>query len=402
MTKNAAPDRAAWARAMSDPAAFAHEQAQLGQVWTLLGLTTDIPNDNDWFRATLGGRSVFVQRFGDMIKGFENVCRHRFFPLRTRDRGNGVIRCGYHHWQYNKDGLAVGIPHCQELFGMTPRELGARLTPVEIATCGMAIFGRFAAPHATETLEQYLGDGYLIIQALCNRTTPPHRLTIKAKANWRALFHIGLDDYHLVAVHPKTFGKDGYLKQDTVRYFRLGRHSAYFNGTENDAIVSMIAQCRDGTYRPYGYRIFQFFPNVSIVQLRALKSWYILLMQYIAVAPDRTEVRIWFYPAPFPATDKSWLASLVRRYLEFWMPPFLWAYVRRVIREDASACEQGQTVAHQIDGLPILGRQEERIAWFEETYAEAMQAPPLPPPPMASGVSDSGGHVAVAFTKDNK
>src|SRR5262249_36970816 len=117
-----------WARGSADPAFFEQEQTQLGKLWTLLGLTTDIPRDGDWFRASLGGRSVFVQRFGDTLRGFENVCMHRFYPLRIADKGNGPIRCGFHHWQYNKDGLAVGIPKCQEMFGVTPRELNARLT----------------------------------------------------------------------------------------------------------------------------------------------------------------------------------------------------------------------------------------------------------------------------------
>jgi len=143
-TPKSSADRTDWARALTDPAEFAHEQEQLGRQWTLLGLTTDVANDGDWFRATLGGRSVFVQRFGDTLRGFENKCAHRFFPLRTSDKGNGVIRCGFHHWQYDKEGRAVGIPKCVEMFGVTPRELDKRLRPVDIATCGIMVFGRFA------------------------------------------------------------------------------------------------------------------------------------------------------------------------------------------------------------------------------------------------------------------
>jgi phenylpropionate dioxygenase-like ring-hydroxylating dioxygenase large terminal subunit len=129
----------AWARSLIDPASFEHEQTRLGQTWTLLGVITDIANDGDLFRTILGGRSIFVQRFGQDLRGFENVCAHRFYPLRTKDKGNGPIRCGFHHWQYNKDGLAVGIPKCQELYGVSPRELDARLKPVEIATCGILV-----------------------------------------------------------------------------------------------------------------------------------------------------------------------------------------------------------------------------------------------------------------------
>lgn len=66
-------DRPLWARALTDADAFQREQANLGRLWTLLGFTTDVRRDGDWFRATLGGRSVFVQRFGDRLRGFENV-----------------------------------------------------------------------------------------------------------------------------------------------------------------------------------------------------------------------------------------------------------------------------------------------------------------------------------------
>jgi phenylpropionate dioxygenase-like ring-hydroxylating dioxygenase large terminal subunit len=201
------------ARGSADPAFFAREQAQLGKLWTLLGLTTDIPRDSDWLRASLGGRSVFVQRFGDTLRGFENVCAHRFYPLRTADKGNGPIRCGFHHWQYNKDGLAVGIPKCQEMFGVTPRELSARLTPVEIATCGILIFGRFANPEHQETLEDYLADGFPILQAMWSLQRAPYAASATIAANWKFGLHISLDDYYLVAVHPSTFGKNGVIRR---------------------------------------------------------------------------------------------------------------------------------------------------------------------------------------------
>jgi phenylpropionate dioxygenase-like ring-hydroxylating dioxygenase large terminal subunit len=84
-----------WARALADPASFEHEQMRLGRTWTMLGVVTDVANDGDWFRTVLGGRSIFVQRFGNDLRAFENVCAHRFYPLRTKDKGNGPIRCGF-------------------------------------------------------------------------------------------------------------------------------------------------------------------------------------------------------------------------------------------------------------------------------------------------------------------
>ena len=57
-----------WASRFTDPGLFEREQAALGRTWTLLGLTGEIPRTQDWIRATLGTRSVFVQRFADGIR----------------------------------------------------------------------------------------------------------------------------------------------------------------------------------------------------------------------------------------------------------------------------------------------------------------------------------------------
>src|SRR5258707_4807275 len=95
-----------WARALVDPAAFAAEQARLADVWTFLGFTHDVAPDGDWITATIATRSVFVQRFGDELNGFENLCAHRFYPLRTAEPRNGPVVCGFHHWRYCQAGHA--------------------------------------------------------------------------------------------------------------------------------------------------------------------------------------------------------------------------------------------------------------------------------------------------------
>jgi phenylpropionate dioxygenase-like ring-hydroxylating dioxygenase large terminal subunit len=365
-----------WARALADQAAFEQEQARLETIWTLLGLTTDIPNEGDWFRAKLGGRSVFVQRFGDSLRGFENVCAHRFYPLRTEDKGSGPIRCGFHHWQYNKDGLAVGIPKCQEMFGVTPRELNARLTPIEIATCGILIFGRFPSAEHGETLQESFGEAFPILEAMWTLKRAPYSIKTDIAANWKLLFHITLDDYHIVAVHPDTFGKNGYLPLEAVRYFRLGQHSAYFYGGDDNEIKKMADECRRGDYRPANYRIFQFFPNLLALHVEAAMNWYVLIQQYVPVAPGRTLSRSWFFPAPFPPADRSWLHGLLRSIVSPFVPFVLPFYIRKIFSEDNGVCEQMQTIAHQIKGFPILGRHERRIAWFEDVYAKVMAGAP--------------------------
>lgn len=206
----------------------------------------------------------------------------------------------------------------------------------------------------------------------------PRYIETPIACNWKLVYHITLDDYHLVAVHPSTFGKGGYLPQEAPHYHRLGRNSAYFWYGADDEVKKMAEEIERGEYSPQVYRIFQLFPSLLSLHVDAEKSWYVIVQQYVPVAPDRCVSRCWYFPAPFPATDESWWAGLYRRVAApfvYYAFPF---YMRRIFSEDNGICEGIQKTASQIDAFPILGRHEERVAWFEEVYAETMDNPPPP------------------------
>lgn len=357
-----------WCRTMIDPRDFNREQSCLSGVWTFLGFTKDVANDGDWFRASLATRSVFVQRFGTELKGFENLCAHRFYPLRNEDTGNGPIVCGYHRWRYNQEGQALGIPLCRELFGVSPRELGAKLNPIDIATCGTLVFGRFPCSTATETLEDFLAEGFPILEAMSRMETKPQFLSNDIQANWKICLHISLDDYHTVAVHPTTFGRSGHVRREDISYVRFNLHSAFLGTPEPRALEKMAVGCRDGTFRPTTYRIFQFLPNLIIVHFRSDgQFWHCLIQQIVPIAHDRSVSRAWVYPTTFPA-DHRWHVRWTRPLTDPIRRRLVSHNVRKVFREDNKVCERAQTTAHQIDRAPLLGALEERIGWFNESY----------------------------------
>lgn len=359
-----------WARTLTDPRAFAHEQRCLGYAWTFLGFTGDVAKDGDWFRASLATRSVFVQRFGSELKGFENVCAHRFHPLRTRDRGNGPIVCGFHHWRYDKDGAAIGIPKCQENFGTVSRALGAHLTPIEIATCGTLVFGRFAAPGRREPLEDFLGPGFAILECLSRAESKPRALAHALEGNWKLGLQITFDDYHAVAVHPTTFGKTGYLDREKLTYARFGAHSALINSNRPQVFEEISAACADGSFRPTCYCILQILPNFLVALFRSDGDiFHCCIQQFVPVAHDRSLLCAWVYPAPIPV-EGPWHARLWRRLSDPVRHRLVMHYARRVMREDNRICEGVQTVAHQIEKPPYLAALEERIGWFEQSYRQ--------------------------------
>jgi hypothetical protein len=61
------------------------------------------------------------------------------------------------------------------------------------------------------------------------------------------------------------------------------------------------------------------------------------------------------------------MTNLVRKLIM----PYL---VKMVLDEDNAVCERQQSIAQQLSPAPILGALEERLAWYEEAYAQAMRA----------------------------
>lgn len=374
---------------MCSPTAFREEQEKLGNVWNFIGYESDIPNVNDWFRTTLGARSIFVQRFKQGIRGFENVCAHRFHPIRIDDRGSGPVVCGFHHWRYDADGLAVGIPKCEHVYGKSPREMDARLLPVEVAVCGGLIFARLGGG---PSLEEWLGPGFGILEHLMANLSAGHEIDLAVRSHWKPLMAVSLDDYHSVAVHPGTFGKDGYLDNEQTIYYRFGAHSAFFYKDDADALETMARDCREQNFTPDRYRIFQFFPTLLVATIHARKIvgddyWYLLIQHLKPQEHDRTNATTRFFPMPFVRP-----AGFLRRIVRCLVQPFVnigFRYVARQIHvEDNRICENIQSTCTQISANPILSRQEQRIEWFEEEYSRYVTAlevpeqefPPLPNP----------------------
>jgi phenylpropionate dioxygenase-like ring-hydroxylating dioxygenase large terminal subunit len=368
--------------ALYDEKAFAEEQARLGQIWTLVGYASDIPGENDWFRTLLGGRSVFIQRFADGLRGFENRCAHRSYPLRTAERGNGPILCGFHHWRYDSKGTATGIPNCKDAFGTTPRELGRSLVRLDMACCGELIFARFPGRH--DSLEAFLGPAFEVLALLCADLRGAGRASLACKANWRLLHWINLDEYHLAAVHPGSFGaQERYLPSQALNYMRCGPNSAYFLGAGSGGMTEWLALLRAGSLDPVGYRIINLITGGLIlltpdVRFLGQSFRYLACIRNIPLASDRSEWAIRFIrlrpngARPGVLTAALNLSEPVRLAMLRW-------HLLQVLREDRAICEELQRHARQIAPDPIHGASEIRVAWFNAAYAEAMR--PAEPPP---------------------
>jgi phenylpropionate dioxygenase-like ring-hydroxylating dioxygenase large terminal subunit len=314
----------------------------------------------------LGGRWVFVQRFGRDIRGFENVCPHRSYPLRTADKGNGPVVCGFHHWHYDRRGHVVGIPICKEMFGTAPRNMPARLRSIEIALCGSLVFGRFSCGEPAESLEQFLGDGFALLASISTLPPTVHPFGRTVEANWRLMMNITLDDYHIVAVH----NRPRHQANADLQYHRFGLHSALVMGIGKHTLQSMAADREADRYRSMHYKIFNIFPNLAVSLFRTHPYWYANIQQFVPVSAGRSKWRGWFYPTIFPVPETA-LERRLRRYTEPIRARIVRRHIEKIAHEDHAVCERLQEVAHQAEP-PILGAQEVRVGWFQEAYEQTM------------------------------
>lgn len=359
-------------RPLHDPAAYANEQTALARHWTLIGMASDLPDINDWFTARLGEQSIFVQRFAEGLRAFVNRCAHRSFPLRIGDKGSGPVVCGFHHWRYNADGAAVGIPACATAFGRQPREMGLYLERVELETCGDLLFARLPGAPSSLSLAEELGPAFGPIAGLYSHMGGSARGSRSVQANWRLVMQISLDDYHLAAVHPKTLGHVGYHKAENLNYYRFGANSAFFSGRDAESLEEMGVAVAAGAFQHRGYRIFHLFPTAALIVFRAYSLmgehyWYVATQTILPIGPNRCEVQVRVARSPY-FEPTSWHCRLMEP-AESLRRRLVLRGILRVVDEDRVACEAQQREVRQISQQPIYGRAEQRVGWFDEEYA---------------------------------
>ena len=91
----------------------AEKQAVFAANWACIGFASDVPGAGDVKPVDfLGQPYVIVRGKDDVVRVFENVCRHRGMILVEKPaHTNGIIRCPYHSWCYGLDGSLRTTPH---------------------------------------------------------------------------------------------------------------------------------------------------------------------------------------------------------------------------------------------------------------------------------------------------
>jgi phenylpropionate dioxygenase-like ring-hydroxylating dioxygenase large terminal subunit len=176
------------------------------RIWLLAGVSSDIPEEGDYFTFEHGREEFLVVRQADGgIKAFYNVCPHRGNRVALNERGSvAQFTCAFHGWQFHCDGRLKCITD-EHTFAPELIRDRPSMTEIRCDVLGGIIFVNMdgKAPPLREALgipPEYI-ENYQI-----DRMHVVHHVRTQWAANWKTGVDAFYETYHLPYVHPQTQG----------------------------------------------------------------------------------------------------------------------------------------------------------------------------------------------------
>lgn len=332
--------------------------------WQLVAFSNDLDEPDDFVVVTLDERSVVIQNFDGELRAFHNVCSHRHSRIRGVASGNGPLRCPYHGWSYNRDGVPYSIPSrprfdaadldCQDSLA---------LRPYAIETCGALVFARTTIEGPP--LEEFLGDAYDHVHAVgdaLGERLSCYRLVVAA--NWKVVVENTLEGYHVNFVHAESLKRLGTSGTD---FGFQGPHSTFRSGTQEKPSATRDRIDQAFSSRPLRTRdyIHQLvFPNTTIATAHGT-SFNINLIRPLHAAETVIDVYVF-------ETRLSIDLSKAERSLVKAMRPAVVELTNTAFDEDRAICEQVQLGLAEASRPAVLSSEEQRIGAFQTAYLRCL------------------------------
>ncbi len=347
-----------------DTETFAAERRLFERSWQLVGLCSDLAQHQDFITATLAGRSVVIQNFEGALKGFHNVCSHRHARIRSTACGNGLLRCPYHGWTYNGEGVPVGIPGNAEFFGLdraARKELA--LAPIAVECLGNLVFARLEP--TGESVGDWLGAYAEPLEHLGSLFTQPFdRQSVDWAVNWKIGIESAIEGYHLDLIHPESFRPltAGALPAEFAGPHSYGPTELSAEGRQSiERMGAKLGLARTERYTRYDH--FFLFPNMMAI---ASAGTILSLQIYEPTGPETTRLRFWMLTGT--SSKPAQRQGVAGRAIEGSLKEFN----DRVLAEDQAISESVQRGKHLAARAAVLGSNEDRISAFHAAWRNSV------------------------------
>ena len=192
-------------RLYTDPAVFEQEMSRIFYGgWVLVGHDSEIPDQGQYVRRTLGREEVLMVRRRDGSVGvMSNRCAHRGNLVCIKNQGKErYLTCPYHGWVYDLEGKLRDVPYPG---GFAKDKAEFTLRALRSESYRGFVFASFT--ESVPPLVDHLGKATILIDRTCEMS-PTGRIRLTAGwskqrfyANWKMLPENDTDGYHVNDVH---------------------------------------------------------------------------------------------------------------------------------------------------------------------------------------------------------
>ncbi|HEX4108604.1 MAG TPA: SRPBCC family protein [Solirubrobacteraceae bacterium] len=168
----------------------------------LVALSSDLPDIGSYSAIDCAGLPALLVRSEDgLVRGFVNICRHRGGRVASgQGRTDRALKCPYHSWAYDLDGMLLGQPLARHGFdGLDRCEFG--LLPLSVAERYGLVYLSAEAERAIDVEAELHGLGPELGEFALDDYVPFAQRSGVFDANWKLLYDTFLESYHIFSLH---------------------------------------------------------------------------------------------------------------------------------------------------------------------------------------------------------
>lgn len=322
-------------------------RAIFSKKWLLITHKARLEKTGDWLRYNAAGfQFVICKDRTGTINAFHNVCRHRAFPVVTKDNGNNaVFSCKYHGWSYGMNGKLAKAPGYQDLEDFDKSQNGLLPLHVHVDINGFVYVNMDggATPEISwedsfKTIDQqdrykaYNFDEYVF----------DHTWEMEGDYNWKILADNYNECYHCKNTHP-----------DIPSIADLNTYSV---NTEADFIQHLGNPKPEQIARGLNVAATYFLPNASM----NISPHFFMIQRFEPNGPSKAAMRYEVYRNRNSSDEDFQLID---------------AMYKRIMSEDKVLCTNAQ---HNINaGVFINGELHPKLEkgplYFQKSVRDALQ-----------------------------
>ncbi len=328
----------------SDPAHHRREMAEIwDQSWLLFCRSEELAQPQAWKTGRLGRASVLVVRQVDgSLAAFHNVCRHRGSELCTLGEGQlkrPLFVCPYHQWTYDLSGKLLATGKARKVPGFDREEHG--LIPMGVAEWGGFLYVNPAGGDQADFEVKLLGELKPLANWPLAELLVAQRDEIEIACNWKVFWENFNECLHCPSIHPELsalvpiYQRAIMVREDDPDWERHAEeadprfHGGLRQGAETWAEGGSAQHALSGLSeadRARGHTYAVTLPSAFIVG----HVDYVRSVRVEPLGPERTRLTVdWLLP-PGRVDEPGFDLDRILRF------------ARRVLDEDAAACEMNQ------------------------------------------------------------